>query len=345
MTEYVFFVWKSFLRLFLEGGWVLYPIFFVSCMAWFIGIGKVLLYNRIRTCHKQVVNNLKKVKSIQFDPYQRLSLALASPSPVSRNRAYEGVLLAVSPLINKGLSTMSVCAIITPLLGLFGTISGMNEMFACISRFGFGSPSLMAHGISVALQATLTGLGAAVAIIFFHSYLLNCRSKLTDLLYADQQRLFSDNALPAGSGVDQKGSSMQTSDYRLIPSEDERPEINLAPFVDTIMILLIFFVVTANLYVETGIDVSKPKAASAKSIGAKSLLVGVTREGTIHIYGRQVSLDMLRMILEQEVLKQPDVTVVIIADRESSVGKAVEVMDQCNLAGVQKVSIAAGKGQ
>ena len=38
--------------------------------------------------------------------------------------------------------------------------------------------------------------------------------------------------------------------YHLVPEHEEKPDINLAPLVDTIMILLIFFVVTANLYVE-----------------------------------------------------------------------------------------------
>lgn len=129
----------------------------------------------------------------------------------------------------------------------------------------------------------------------------------------------------------------------LIPEHEEKPDINLAPFVDTIMILLIFFVVTANLYVETGIDVTKPRAQSATPSSQKAVLVGVTREGTCHIYGRQVSLDKLKMLIEQESAKQPDLAVVIIADRETQTGKTVEVMDQCSMGGAQKISIAAGK--
>jgi biopolymer transport protein ExbD len=144
------------------------------------------------------------------------------------------------------------------------------------------------------------------------------------------------------SDSEEKGDFMHT-DYRLIPEENERPDINLAPFVDTIMILLIFFVVTANLYVETGVDVTKPKAAAAKPVDNKAVLIGVTREGTVHVYGRQVNMERLRLLLEQEAAKQPELSVVIISDREASVGKAVEIMDQCNLAGVYKVSIAAGK--
>ena len=336
----------SFLRLFYEGGWVLYPIFLISCWAWFIGLGKFLLYRKIRFCRRVVLNDPQKAMLLDFDPYRRFSLALATSSPVARRRAYTSFLTTILPMIDKGLPTMSVCTVIAPLLGLLGTICGMNEMFAVIGRFGFGSPSIMAHGISVALQATLTGLGAAVAVIFFHSYLVTSKSKLTGLLYADQSRWFTEQSLLENSSAEEKGTDMHMqADYRLIPQDNERPDINLAPFVDTIMILLIFFVVTANLYVETGVDVSRPKAASAKTVGSKSILVGVTREGTVHIYGRQVSLEMLRMMLEQEAIKQPDVNVVIVADRESSIGKAVEVMDQCTLAGVQKVSIAAGKEQ
>jgi biopolymer transport protein ExbD len=131
--------------------------------------------------------------------------------------------------------------------------------------------------------------------------------------------------------------------YGLIDHEAQKHEINLAPFVDTIMILLIFFVVTANLYVVTGVDVSKPKAQSARSVGQKAVMIGITREGTIHIYGRQVTLERLQSLIEQEVSKMPDCSVLIVADREASVGKAVQVMDKCVLAGAAKVSIAAEK--
>jgi biopolymer transport protein ExbD len=131
--------------------------------------------------------------------------------------------------------------------------------------------------------------------------------------------------------------------YGLVEHDAQRPEINLAPFVDTIMILLIFFVVTANLYVVTGVDVSKPKAQSARSVGQKAIMIGITREGTIHIFGRQVTLERLQNVIEQEAAKTPDCQVLIITDREAVVGRAVQVMDKCVLAGAGKVSIAAEK--
>jgi biopolymer transport protein ExbD len=131
--------------------------------------------------------------------------------------------------------------------------------------------------------------------------------------------------------------------FGIVEHEAQRPEINLAPFVDTIMILLIFFVVTANLYVVTGVDVSKPKAQSARSVGQKAIMIGITREGTIHIFGRQATLDRLQNVIEQEVAKTPDCQVLIIADRDAVVGRTVQVMDKCLLGGAAKVSVAAEK--
>jgi biopolymer transport protein ExbD len=131
--------------------------------------------------------------------------------------------------------------------------------------------------------------------------------------------------------------------YGLTEHEAQKPEINLAPFVDTIMILLIFFVVTANLYVITGIDVSKPKARSAHNMGQKAIMVGISREGAVHVYGRQVTLDRLQDIIQQEVVRMPDCSVLIVSDRETTIGKTVQVMDKCILAGVAKVSLAAEK--
>jgi len=132
-------------------------------------------------------------------------------------------------------------------------------------------------------------------------------------------------------------------DYGLLSHANDIAEVNMAPLIDMVFILLIFFVVTTNFNRQTGVDVSKPKAQTAISQGQKTILIGITREGTIHLYGRQVTPERLNMLISQEVAKNPETSIVIIADQESSVGAAVEVMDQCALAGAQKVSIAAEK--
>jgi len=132
-------------------------------------------------------------------------------------------------------------------------------------------------------------------------------------------------------------------DYGLMNKGSEAAEVNMGPLIDMVFILLIFFVITTNFNRQTGVDVSKPKARSAISQGSKTILVGVTREGSIHVYGRQVTPERLHMLVSQEVTKNPETSIVIIADEDASIGKAVQVMDQCALAGAEKVSIAAEK--
>jgi biopolymer transport protein ExbD len=120
-------------------------------------------------------------------------------------------------------------------------------------------------------------------------------------------------------------------------------EVNIGPLLDMVFILLIFFVVTTNFNRETGIDVTKPQAQSAVSLGQKTILVGISREGTIHLYGKQVSREGLLSILEREVRQRPGVSVVIVGDEGATLGRSVEIMDVCTQAGISKVSVSADK--
>lgn len=132
-------------------------------------------------------------------------------------------------------------------------------------------------------------------------------------------------------------------EYGLYEDDAQTAEINVSPLIDMVFILLIFFIITTNFNRQTGVDVSKPKAQSAVYQGQKTILIGISREGTIHVFGRQVGLDRLKYLIAQEIEKRPDMSIVVVADRQSMLGKAVEVMDQCALAGAKHVSIAADR--
>jgi len=117
--------------------------------------------------------------------------------------------------------------------------------------------------------------------------------------------------------------------------------IDIAPLMDMVFILLIFFIVTSTFTKETGVKVEKPQAKTATELDNKAILIAITREGTIHVNERQVEMAALEEILKQMLLKNPSRDVVLIADKNSVTGKMVSVMDACNLAGVQKISVAA----
>lgn len=122
--------------------------------------------------------------------------------------------------------------------------------------------------------------------------------------------------------------------------ETKEVEVNVTNMIDVIFVLLIFFILSTTFTKETGIDITKPTAESAGQLDKQYVLVGVTRDGTIHLNERQVDLAMLQAILKQEVMRDPEKSVVISADRGANMGVVVDIMDECNLANVKKVSVS-----
>ena len=111
--------------------------------------------------------------------------------------------------------------------------------------------------------------------------------------------------------------------------------------MDVIFVLLIFFVLTTTFNRETGVEVDKPKAASAVESGQKSIQIAITREGLVYIDERQVETENLKDIVKNMLANDPSREIILIADKNSQTGKMVEVMDICNLAGAKKISVAA----
>ncbi len=86
---------------------------------------------------------------------------------------------------------ISAVAATTPLLGLLGTVFGIIKAFKVIAVGGVGNPSLLAVGISEALFATASGLGAAVISFIAYKYIDGVLTKLSIALEADAVKILS----------------------------------------------------------------------------------------------------------------------------------------------------------
>jgi biopolymer transport protein ExbD len=117
--------------------------------------------------------------------------------------------------------------------------------------------------------------------------------------------------------------------------------LNIAPLIDMVFILLIFFLVTTSFIKETGIEVNRPIAVTAGSKAGQTILVGVTKDGRIYMNRKEIDIRLLRTNIERELAENPDASVIIVADRESKTGFVIKVMDQCRLAGAKNVALAA----
>jgi biopolymer transport protein ExbD len=121
-------------------------------------------------------------------------------------------------------------------------------------------------------------------------------------------------------------------------------EINMAPLIDMIFILLIFFLVTATFVRESGVEIKRPEAASAEAKDAAGIFIAVTQDGDIFVDKNRVDLRSIRGIVEQFLLENPSGAVMLEADRNSITGRMVQVLDQCRMAGAENIAVSTVRG-
>ena len=124
-------------------------------------------------------------------------------------------------------------------------------------------------------------------------------------------------------------------------SENSEAEVNITPLLDIVFIMLIFFIVTATFVKESGIQVDRPSARTAVVQEHAAILIAIDADDRIWINRRVIDVRAVRASTERLHLENPQGSVVIQADKKSSNGTLVQVMDQVRLAGVERIAIAA----
>lgn len=123
--------------------------------------------------------------------------------------------------------------------------------------------------------------------------------------------------------------------------DSEETGIDLAPMLDFVLNLLIFFIITTSFVKQTGVTVTRPDALTAESKDSGNILIAIRPNGDVWMDKRQVDVRDVRGEIERLHAERPDDTVVIIADKDSQTETLTQVMDQVKLGGVSEVSIAA----
>jgi len=123
----------------------------------------------------------------------------------------------------------------------------------------------------------------------------------------------------------------------------EEAEINITPMLDIVFIMLIFFIVSTSFTKETGATIIKPEAGQAAALRNGTILIGVRPNDDIWMAKRQIELREVRQMVERARAENPEGSVVIVADKGSSIGTVTRVMDQLRLAGIEGIAIAASK--
>ena len=125
-------------------------------------------------------------------------------------------------------------------------------------------------------------------------------------------------------------------------NNDFMSDINVTPFVDVMLVLLIIFMVTAPMMMQ-GENVSLPEAASGPmTIDDEQLIVSIDKNNKVFINDMQVTLDFLQdkmsKILEGRISRE----VFLRADKNISYGIVIRVMSEIRGAGVEKLGMLTG---
>jgi biopolymer transport protein ExbB len=172
---------------FRQGGIAMYPLMLCSV------VGLAIILERVWVLRRQKVISSTLAELIQRNPpppeqkeklkalsendgtvlgeLVQVVFAHASLAKPENVEAVQSVARQIVGRMERGLTTLSLIAEISPLLGLLGTVSGMVHLFMDVAQHGLGEPSQISRGIFEALIATLTGLAVAIPALTAYMYL------------------------------------------------------------------------------------------------------------------------------------------------------------------------------
>jgi biopolymer transport protein ExbD len=121
----------------------------------------------------------------------------------------------------------------------------------------------------------------------------------------------------------------------------KKARIEIIPMIDTIFFLLVFFMIsTLSMTQFKGMPVNLPKAASGQQAPAESAAVTIDKDGRLFLNQQTIDKGALGEALRQQLVKNPEMLVVINADDGVAHGQVVEVMDIARAVNVAKMAIA-----
>ncbi|MDP8299844.1 MAG: biopolymer transporter ExbD [Candidatus Tantalella remota] len=118
----------------------------------------------------------------------------------------------------------------------------------------------------------------------------------------------------------------------------EKGRLDIAPLIDVVFLLLIFFMLTSSFVFQPGIRVNLPRAVTSEVLHKELLIVTVTENNQVFINERPVDGDEL--VSRITLAARDDQPLLIRADKRSEMGKVIEIWDLCRRVDVRQINIA-----
>ncbi len=121
--------------------------------------------------------------------------------------------------------------------------------------------------------------------------------------------------------------------------DDVIATINIVPFVDIVLVLLIIFMLTSSAIAKASISVDLPSAASAGSAVTSTLNVVLNAKGELFLNGKPTNYDALAAYVARASWKEKDLQAVISADKSIDYGRVIKIIDVVKTNGVKSFAL------
>ncbi|MFH1783196.1 MAG: biopolymer transporter ExbD [Candidatus Omnitrophota bacterium] len=118
-------------------------------------------------------------------------------------------------------------------------------------------------------------------------------------------------------------------------------QLDIAPLIDCIFLLLIFFLLTSNFIFQPGIKINLPKAVTSEVVQENTLVITVTSDNRFYLNEAPITFAELKSKLKESPVAEK--VVLIKADTDVSLGKVVSIWDFCRDIGVTQINIATNQ--
>jgi len=115
-------------------------------------------------------------------------------------------------------------------------------------------------------------------------------------------------------------------------------EINVTPFIDVMLVLLVIFMVTAPM-MQSGIGINLPQAETDSKPAEEGLTLTITKDQYVHIGDSTININLLERRLNEYFYNKPKKVVYLQADRDLPFGVVVRVFDITKKAGIELVGV------
>ncbi|MDR3124444.1 MAG: biopolymer transporter ExbD [Endomicrobium sp.] len=119
-----------------------------------------------------------------------------------------------------------------------------------------------------------------------------------------------------------------------------KTDINIAPFTDVILVLLIIFMISTPALMQPGITVNLPKTKITDPTDSSNMEVLISREGNIYIDNKQTELENVENVVKEWIVSNPNQSVVIKGDEQIPYNLVIQFMDRAKRAGAAKFALA-----